>query len=96
MPTYTFRCTQGEVFDITIPMRDLRPAWDCPACGRPAARVYGAPALGTLGAGAHRAADLAAASAERPMVVRRPAGGPDRRDEPARRGRSRYPALPRP
>lgn len=96
MPTYTFRCTHGDVFDVTVPIRDLRPTWDCSACGRPAARVYRAPALGTLGAGAHRAADLAAATAERPMVVRRPAAAPERGDDPARRGRTRYQALPRP
>ncbi len=96
MPIYTFRCAHCATFDVTMPMGDLRQAWACPACGRPASRVYGAPALGTLGAGVHRAADLAASSSERPMVVRRPAGSPTPRDEPARRGRSRYPALPRP
>lgn len=95
MPIYTFRCSRGETFEVTIPMRELRPTWDCPSCTRPATRVYGAPALRTLPAGLHRAADLAASSAERPLVVRRPTDPPQRGDDPARPGRSRYPALPR-
>lgn len=93
MPRYTFRCAHGGSFEVTIPMRDLRPTWPCPDCGRPASRVYGAPALGRLGGGVHRAADLAAASAERPAVVPRPVGAPDGRDALIRHGR--YPALPR-
>ena len=66
MPTYSFRCARGDTFDVLIPMPELRSTWTCPTCSQPSTRVYGAPALARLGSSRHRAADLAASSAERP------------------------------
>lgn len=92
MPTYSFRCPACGVFDRLLPMsRSDEPA-TCPRCGNPAVRVFGVPALRTLGSGLHRAFDAAAASAENPRVVRRADPGPTRPTVP---DRGRYPALPR-
>ena len=91
MPTYSFRCPTCGVFDQILPMSELSRRRDCPTCTTPSARIYAAPALTTLGSALHRAADLAASSAENPTVVRRSPAGPQQ----PRGTRGPYPALPR-
>lgn len=69
MATYVFRCPECAEFDVLLPMSELAPVQDCPRCGRPARRVYTAPALTGTNRAADRARSAAEASAEAPPVV---------------------------
>ncbi|WP_307789286.1 zinc ribbon domain-containing protein [Mycolicibacterium baixiangningiae] len=54
-------------------MAERPDAVDCPACGRPAPRMIGAPHLGRAGSTAMALQDATRATADRPAVVGRPA-----------------------
>lgn len=77
MATYTYRCSHCDTFDVLVPMSAVQATHTCPGCGAEASRVYNPPGLARMPRGLHRAADLAAQSAEAPQVVQSiPRGAP--------------------
>ncbi|MDN5751645.1 MAG: zinc ribbon domain-containing protein, partial [Pseudonocardia sp.] len=71
MPNYQFRCACGE-FHLVRPMAASSDPAECPRCGGPARRVFGAPALRGGDPGLRRALDASARSADSPTVVSSP------------------------
>jgi putative FmdB family regulatory protein len=94
VPTYAFRCTGCGEFEVVAPMSAASASAACPACGEPAARRYGAPALRGTDPGLRGALDTSARSADSPEVVTavpgRPRGGVRTTTDP------RHARLPRP
>jgi putative FmdB family regulatory protein len=97
VPTYGYRCGPCGDFELVRPMAEAAAETTCPACGAPARRVFGAPALRALSPGLRNALDAGERSADAPDVVTSvPAAG--------RRGRNvvrtttdpRHARLPRP
>jgi len=77
VPTYTFSCARCGPFDVVRPMAASGADALCPGCGAVARRMFGAPALRTLGAGVRAALEKSERSADAPEVVTAvpPAGG---------------------
>ncbi len=94
MPTYDYRCSGCGEFEVRRPMAESAIPARCPGCGHPAARVFGAPALGGLDPTVRRALDAGARSAESPQVVTA-VPGRSRRATPVTTD-PRHARLPRP
>jgi putative FmdB family regulatory protein len=94
VPTYSHRCPSCGPFDVIRPMAAAGSPADCPGCGGPGRRTFGAPALRATPAGVRAAVEAGERSAEAPEVVRAlPAGG----RRPARHTTDpRHARLPRP
>ncbi len=108
MATYEFRCPDCSVFEVVVPMSEVRPTHPCPGCRAASPRVFSAPRLARTPAAFRRAVDLADASAEAPRVVRSVPPGAPRPRAPrwspstgapavnaAHRPAGPYPSLPR-
>lgn len=72
MPTYRYSCTVCGAFDLVRPMRESGAVAGCPACARPARRVFAAPALRSMSRGLRGALDAQHRSADAPAVVTSP------------------------
>jgi putative FmdB family regulatory protein len=94
MPTYSYRCDACGAFAQTLPMAAVTDTATCPACDRPARRVFAAPGLRSLDAGMRRAFDASARSASEPTVVSS-VPGRSRRATPVSND-PRHARLPRP
>jgi putative FmdB family regulatory protein len=93
MPTYSYRCSDCGPFDLTRAITDVTTASTCPTCAASARRVFSSPPLTTVSAGQHQLADLAASSAEQPMVTKTIPSAAGRPRIPRRD--PRLPGLPR-
>jgi putative FmdB family regulatory protein len=91
VPTYGYDCAACGAFDLIRPMAQAGDPADCPDCGEPGRRSYGAPALRSLDPALRRALDASAGSAEAPPVV----GAPPRH-APRYTADPRHLRLPRP
>ena len=69
MPTYGFDCSGCGAFDLVRPMTQASEPATCPACGGPARRTWGAPALRGVDPAVRRALDASVRSADAPTVV---------------------------
>lgn len=69
MPTYRYSCTVCGSFDLVRPMRESGTTTGCPACARPARRVFAAPALRSLPPALRGALDAQHRSSDAPEVV---------------------------
>ena len=69
MPTYSFRCEAGCLFDATFRMAEVPAQTVCRECGAEATRVITTPHLSAAGTSAFRMIDSAARSAHEPPVV---------------------------
>jgi putative FmdB family regulatory protein len=95
VPTYPHRCPSCGPFEVVRPMAAAGAPVDCPTCGQPGRRTFGAPALRSGHTGARAAIEAGERSAEAPQVVRSiPTTGPPR---PVRTTTDpRHARLPRP
>nr|WP_285779598.1 zinc ribbon domain-containing protein [Microtetraspora sp. NBRC 13810] len=87
--TYEYRCPGCGCFEVRLPIGTAPESRDCPACRRPARRVFSAPHLARTSPGTAAAREREERSREAPDVV-----GP-----PPVRKRRPHPAaarLPRP
>lgn len=69
MPTYSYSCVVCGGFDLVRPMAEVAAPTDCPVCGAPVRRIFGAPALRSLRPGLRRALDAQQRSSDAPGVV---------------------------
>lgn len=69
MPSYEFRCPQGDSIDAFYSMADVPDAIDCPACGQRAARRPSAPYMSIGGSSAFKLIDSTTRSAHEPQIV---------------------------
>jgi len=69
MPTYSFRCDAGDVFDAVFSMSEVPDTTVCLHCESQARRVPPAPFLSQAGSSAYGLIDQAARSAHEPQVV---------------------------
>ncbi len=80
MPSYSYRCSEGCVFDALYPMSEVPDEIACRRCGAVARRGITAPHLSAAGGSAFRLMDRAAKSAHEPQLVDRlPARAPGAR-----------------
>ena len=95
MTMYVFRCNDCGPFDASFPIGTAPDRVDCPDCAAPAVRRISAPRLnhGTNGYG--RAIERAAASADRPQVIKGAVPGTAGRSTPLTRN-PLHAKLPRP
>ncbi|MFC5993018.1 FmdB family zinc ribbon protein [Pseudonocardia hispaniensis] len=94
MPTYSYRCPEDSRFDLVRPMAEADEPAQCPHCGQPSRRVFGAPALRAMDSRLRRALDAGERSADAPEVVTS-VPGRSRRATPVTRD-PRHARLPRP
>ncbi|MDO5663015.1 MAG: zinc ribbon domain-containing protein [Brachybacterium sp.] len=96
MPIYEFRCPDGHVDEVHLPMTDETRRRHCPRCGEVAVRLIGAPGVRRSDPARERLVESTAASAERPTVVDA-VPGRGRHARQARVSRDpRHAKLPRP
>ncbi|WP_084697019.1 FmdB family zinc ribbon protein [Glaciibacter superstes] len=69
MPTYSFRCADGDEFDARFSIVDVPASTTCPHCGQPAKRMPSAPYVSRAGSSAYGLIDRSASSAHEPEVV---------------------------
>ena len=93
MPTYGFDCARCGTFDLVRPMAQASEPAVCPACGKPARRTWGAPALRGVDQAVARALDISVRSADAPEVV---SAVPPRRGGARTTTDPRHRRLPRP
>lgn len=97
MAIYSFRCRGCGPFELMRPMSASGAAADCPSCGGPAHRLFGAPALRVLGPGVRAALERDERSADSPEVVHAvPAAGRTRGPRVRYARDPRHALLPRP
>jgi putative FmdB family regulatory protein len=95
VPTYSHRCPSCGPFDVIRPMTAAGSPVQCPTCGQPGRRTFGAPALQRTSPGVRAAVEAGERSAEAPQVVRSiPAAG--RRRTVRTTTDPRHARLPRP
>jgi putative FmdB family regulatory protein len=93
VPTYSYRCPECGGFDVVRPMAARAEREPCTGCGRPASRVFGAPALRGLAPGLRSALSAQERSADAPEVAS--TVPPSRRRTPVTTD-PRHLSLPRP
>ena len=97
MAIYSFRCPGCGPFELMRPMSASGAAADCPSCGGPARRLFGAPVLGVLSSGVRAALERDERSADSPEVVHAvPAAGRARGHRVRYARDPRHALLPRP
>ncbi|MFI8595264.1 FmdB family zinc ribbon protein [Microbacterium sp. NPDC078428] len=96
MPTYTFRCREGDVFEERHSMADVPANAVCPQCAQPAVRLPSAPHLSAAGSSAYGLIDRSARSAHEPEVVRGGLPGAPRRSGGGYTSNPLHRKLPRP
>lgn len=69
MPTYTFRCVNGDAFDQRHSITAIPSTATCPHCEQPATRILTAPYLSAAGSSAFGLIDRSERSAHEPEVV---------------------------
>ena len=69
MPIYEFKCVDGHVTDMQLPMSSETRQIDCPSCGSQARRLISAPSVRRLDANLTRAVEATQKSAYEPRVV---------------------------
>jgi len=93
---YVYRCTDHGPTEVTRAMGTAAAAVPCPACDRPATRVFTAPRL-SLGSAVRRALiDRTERTRDEPDVVSAPPPGPGRRGAAAVARNPALRRLPRP
>lgn len=76
MPVYEFVCETCGTFEEHRPLDEATQPLSCPACGRPATRVYSAPAVRRLSRASAEAHERNERSVHDPKVVKRPRPDP--------------------
>ncbi|MEH0147279.1 zinc ribbon domain-containing protein [Corynebacterium sp. Q4381] len=69
MPIYEFKCVDGHVTDMQLPMSSETREINCPDCGSQARRLISAPSVRRVDAGLASAVEATQKSAYEPQVV---------------------------
>jgi len=94
LATYSYRCDSCGGFDERAEIGAAAGSVSCPACARPARRVFSPPMLSRTPAGVAALHRMEERSKDSPPVVSAPAGAPRRR-QPVTRN-PLHAKLPRP